>query len=438
MTGLASGVTAIVAGKQQHVCALTDGGSVKCWGSNTRGELGAASTAGCSGGVEPCNGVPVEVAGLDRSVKTLGLGSNHTCAVTRSGGAKCWGDNTAGQAGDGTLVSRAAPTDVVGLTSGVVAIGGSQLATCALLSTGVVKCWGDDSLGGLGDGTTGDDVCSCRTTPFDVVGLTDEQPVSATVVPAAQLDWQSADQSTHIVSAQTASCGDSATANVYGVPGRLELQSTAGFQEGTTLLGLEADPYQYVLAQVRPLGSWAASPYGWQIVARYVLNGRADPNRMGLHELFLRRLDKPALLFRYSDDLCNADGSPAQPPEKLPGFTLALPPDQPHVVMHRQGDYLSPQAVIGNVMKNQPAGVRPVWLELGTSDEIFQAHGIPAIRSLSNAAEQVLWVVILDAGDTWGPKRAGHAHGMFTSLDASTGSTEGLAGGCCLDLLTAP
>jgi len=86
---------------------------------------------------------------------------------------KCWGDNLAGQLGDGTTVARIVPTDVVGLSSGVVAIGASQLHTCALMSSGAVKCWGDDSLGGLGDGTTGADDCSCRTTPVDVTGFGD-------------------------------------------------------------------------------------------------------------------------------------------------------------------------------------------------------------------------------------------------------------------------
>ncbi len=170
VTGLDSDVAAITAGGQQHICALTREGVMKCWGSNLAGELGTTASATCAG-AEPCSNAPRTVNALEAGVVAIGLGSNHTCAITSSGGAKCWGDNTAGQLGDGTLITRATPTDVLGLTNGVVAIGAGQLATCALKSSGAVKCWGDDSLGGLGDGTTGAGDCSCRTTPVDVIGL---------------------------------------------------------------------------------------------------------------------------------------------------------------------------------------------------------------------------------------------------------------------------
>ncbi len=91
----------------------------------------------------------------------------HSCALTREGGVKCWGDNSVGQIGDGTTTQRLTPTDVCGLTSGVMAIAAGGNHTCALTINSGVKCWGDNGYGQLGDGTT-----TTRLTPVDVSNLT--------------------------------------------------------------------------------------------------------------------------------------------------------------------------------------------------------------------------------------------------------------------------
>jgi len=153
VSGLA-GAIAIGAG-YLRACALTDVGGVKCWGYNANGELGDGTTT--------YRAAPVDVHGVDNvglleGIKAIGVGYQHTCAVTDSGGVKCWGYNGGGQLGDGTPTVRYTPVDVVGvggigLLDDVKAVAGGSLHTCALTNAGGVKCWGSNgSFGQLGNG----------------------------------------------------------------------------------------------------------------------------------------------------------------------------------------------------------------------------------------------------------------------------------------------
>ncbi len=162
VTGLASGVVAIAAGAS-HTCALTSAGGVKCWGWNFSGQLGDGTAVD--------RHTPIDVAGLGSGVAAIAPGWEHTCALTGAAGIKCWGRNDSGQLGDGTATNRLAPVDVSGLASGITAIFGGGGHTCARTSAGGIKCWGYNSNGQLGDGTTYN-----RSTPVDVIGFEPPPP----------------------------------------------------------------------------------------------------------------------------------------------------------------------------------------------------------------------------------------------------------------------
>ena len=157
VSGLDGSARTITRGAR-HGCVLTTGGGMKCWGYNYYGQLGDGTNANRS--------AAVDVSGLDGGVSAVSAGAFHTCALTSDGGVECWGDNSRGQLGDGTTHERWAPAGVSGLASGAIAVAGGDSHSCAVLRDGGVKCWGENQHGQLGDGTT-----RRRLTPVDVQGL---------------------------------------------------------------------------------------------------------------------------------------------------------------------------------------------------------------------------------------------------------------------------
>ena len=106
------------------------------------------------------------MSGPGSGVVAIAAGGAHTCAVTRGGGVLCWGDNSIGQLGDGTKTDRMIPVPAVGLGTGVAAIAAGAFHTCALTAGGAVLCWGNNYAGQLGDRTE-----TPRLTPAAVSGL---------------------------------------------------------------------------------------------------------------------------------------------------------------------------------------------------------------------------------------------------------------------------
>ncbi len=157
VSGLGSGVVELTAGVD-HTCARRTDGSAWCWGNNYRGQLGDGTTTSRT--------VPTAVSGFASGTLQLSAGEQYTCAVKTGGALWCWGFNTNGQLGDGTTTNRTTPTALSSLASGVGSVSAGNDHTCAVKTDGTAWCWGHNNLGQVGDGTT-----TNRTTPTAVTAL---------------------------------------------------------------------------------------------------------------------------------------------------------------------------------------------------------------------------------------------------------------------------
>jgi alpha-tubulin suppressor-like RCC1 family protein len=155
--GLSTGVSMIAAGSN-HACAVTTAGGVKCWGAGKEGQLGDGTLMNSS--------VPVDVLSLPTGVQMIAIGSDYSCVVTTAGTAKCWGSGKDGRLGNGTQSDSFAPDIVRGLGSGVSMVASSIFHSCAVTTTGAVKCWGLGIRGALGNGSA-----ATSFIPVDVTGL---------------------------------------------------------------------------------------------------------------------------------------------------------------------------------------------------------------------------------------------------------------------------
>jgi len=127
-------------------CALLRSGAAKCWGNNTGDDLG-------NGGTERSSNVPVTVKGLLGAASLVSDGSG-SCALLTSGGARCWGNDEGNLLGDGKSVrSSAVPVTVAGLV-GAASLVSDGVNYCAVLHSGEAECWGNNAGGGLGNGGT--------------------------------------------------------------------------------------------------------------------------------------------------------------------------------------------------------------------------------------------------------------------------------------------
>ena len=171
-----------------HSCAIMASGMVACWGANGSGQLGDGSTTprnqpflipGGFGTARVAGGIGTQ------PIVSVSAGASHSCAATQADGtvnttAYCWGANDRGQLGDGSTTPRLIPSGVFGIAPNqamgfhdAVAIAAGFDHSCAIMSTGQVACWGDNTVGELGLGST-------NSTPNSVATLVTGLPASTT------------------------------------------------------------------------------------------------------------------------------------------------------------------------------------------------------------------------------------------------------------------
>jgi alpha-tubulin suppressor-like RCC1 family protein len=152
-----------------HTCARRLDGTVLCWGENGAGQIGDGVPFD---GSRPEVTIPQRVVNI-RDATQVAAGISHTCALRRTGGVSCWGLNFFGQLGDGTKTRTSSPVDVQGLTDAIFIAAGTSF-TCAVRRDETAACWGANYAGQLGDDTKDD-----RTTPVRVQQLSEVLAIAA-------------------------------------------------------------------------------------------------------------------------------------------------------------------------------------------------------------------------------------------------------------------
>ncbi len=183
------GTAVSITAGDEHTCVILGNGGVQCWGSNTSGQLGIDKnrnlsrtpeyavdlTSGASrisaGYSKTCVTMndnktrcwgwigssyfidtPTEINSLN-NVTSIAAGAGHICAILQDGSVQCLGENTSGQLGNNSNAESLSPVQVKDLNDEAVSVVASFGFTCVLMSSGEVKCWGDNTVGQLGDGT---------------------------------------------------------------------------------------------------------------------------------------------------------------------------------------------------------------------------------------------------------------------------------------------
>jgi len=157
---LGTGRTAVaVSAGNYHTCAILDNGDLKCWGSDNYGQLGDGGTSHHSGTYTNAPSSTAINLGTGRTAVAVSAGKDHTCAILDNGDLKCWGYANYGMLGiyiGSNTYLKAPSSTAIDLGTGrtAVAVSAGQDHTCAILDNGDLKCWGRDNYGQLGDGGT--------------------------------------------------------------------------------------------------------------------------------------------------------------------------------------------------------------------------------------------------------------------------------------------
>ncbi len=140
-------------------CAIDDNAELWCWGDNQFGQLGNSTplTAGPHLPVRPFSGT---------SIRDVSVGAYHVCAITVNGDKLyCWGRNSDGQLGDGTTLNRSTPT-LIDPTNKYTKVSVTDTFSCGLDLTKKIYCWGENTYGQLGNGDTVNQLSPTRINPI--------------------------------------------------------------------------------------------------------------------------------------------------------------------------------------------------------------------------------------------------------------------------------
>lgn len=175
-----------VAAGGDHTCAIQTNGSIKCWGSNSSGQLGIGNqtTMGDQAGQM---GADLPKVDLRLPAIQLSAGDNHNCAILADYSLKCWGDNTQGKLGVNDTANRGdaagemgsnLPTVNLGIDKTVLRVSAGVAHTCAILNDNTLKCWGQNAYGQLGTASN-DALVQPATNPVDLTNGRTAVAVSA-------------------------------------------------------------------------------------------------------------------------------------------------------------------------------------------------------------------------------------------------------------------
>lgn len=170
-----TGISQLALGRE-HTCVLLTTGDVLCWGRNDLGQLGQGNALDWGGqvGQVPAALEPID---LGAAATAITAGGDHSCAVLTTGDVRCWGANASGQLGLASVapvgnVDAPAQAPVVSLGGAVISLAAGGEHTCAVLDGHVVRCWGRNDDGRLGlahTDTIGDDESPSEIAAIDLL-----------------------------------------------------------------------------------------------------------------------------------------------------------------------------------------------------------------------------------------------------------------------------